>query len=160
MVSLLHRATINNHTYCLACYCHCSVFGQPFVKRFTLCYQTVVCHVCPVCDVGVLWPNGWMDEDATWYGGRPRPRRLLDGDPAPPPQKGGRGPQFSPHVYCGQTAGLIKMTLGTEVGLGAGHIALHGDPASLPKKGQSPQFRPMSIVAKRLYVSGYHLVRR
>jgi len=23
-----------------------------------------------------LWPNGWMDYDATWYGGRPRPRRL------------------------------------------------------------------------------------
>ena len=20
-----------------------------------------------VCDVGVLWPNGWMDQDATWY---------------------------------------------------------------------------------------------
>ena len=20
------------------------------------------------------WPNGWMDQDATWYGGRPRPR--------------------------------------------------------------------------------------
>jgi len=22
----------------------------------------------------LLWPNGWMDKDATWYGGRPRPR--------------------------------------------------------------------------------------
>jgi len=22
----------------------------------------------------LLWPNGWMDEDATWYGSRP-PRR-------------------------------------------------------------------------------------
>ena len=22
----------------------------------------------------VLWPNGCMDQDATWYGGRPRPR--------------------------------------------------------------------------------------
>jgi len=29
--------------------------------------------VCPVCDVGVLWPNGWMDQHATWYGGRPPP---------------------------------------------------------------------------------------
>ena len=26
-------------------------------------------------DVDVLWPNGWTDQDATWYGGRPRPRR-------------------------------------------------------------------------------------
>jgi len=24
-----------------------------------------------VCDV--LWPNGWMDQDAIWYGGRTRP---------------------------------------------------------------------------------------
>ena len=33
--------------------------------------------VCPdlyVCNVGVFWPNGWMDQDATWYGGRSRPR--------------------------------------------------------------------------------------
>jgi len=22
----------------------------------------------------LLWPNGWMDENATWYGSRPRPR--------------------------------------------------------------------------------------
>jgi len=22
----------------------------------------------------LLWANGWMDQDATWYGGRPRPR--------------------------------------------------------------------------------------
>jgi len=39
-------------------------------------------------DPCLLWPNGWMDDDATWYGGRPRPRRhCVDGDPAPPPLK-------------------------------------------------------------------------
>ena len=30
------------------------------------------------------------------------------------------------------------MPLGMEVGLGPGHIVLDGDPAPLPKKGQSP----------------------
>ena len=25
--------------------------------------------------LSVLWPNGWMDQDATWYGDRPRSRR-------------------------------------------------------------------------------------
>jgi len=42
-------------------------FGQPFVKRFALCYRTVdlPVSVLSVCDVGVLWPNGWMDEDET-----------------------------------------------------------------------------------------------
>jgi len=33
----------------------------------------------------VLWPNGWLHQDATWYGGRPRPRRLcVRWDPARP----------------------------------------------------------------------------
>jgi len=32
----------------------------------------------------LLWTNGWMHEDATWYGGRPQPRDFpLDGDPPP-----------------------------------------------------------------------------
>jgi len=44
--------------------------GQQLVKRSALCYQTVVCPVClSLCDVGVLWPNGWMDQDAAWFGG-------------------------------------------------------------------------------------------
>ena len=48
------------------------VFGRPFVKRFALCYRSVVCLcVLSVCNVGVLWPNGWMDQDETWHGGRP-----------------------------------------------------------------------------------------
>jgi len=28
----------------------------------------------PVFGRCLLWPNGWMDEDATWYGSRPQPR--------------------------------------------------------------------------------------
>jgi len=34
--------------------------------------------------------------------------------------------------------GWIKMSLGTEVGLGSGDFVLDGDPAPLPKRGQSP----------------------
>ena len=38
------------------------IFGRLFVKQFALCYQTFVClSVLSVFDVGVLWPNGWMD---------------------------------------------------------------------------------------------------
>jgi len=129
---------------------------------------------------------------------------VLDGDPAPLSQKGAE-PQFSAHLYCGQTAGYIKMPLDMEVGLIPGDSLLDGDPASLRKRGRSPQFsanvycgtpgctrnatwyggrpqprrlcvrwdpaplpkrgrspsnfrpnRPMSVVAKRPYVSGYH----
>jgi len=57
-------------------------------------------------------------------------------------------PQFSAHVYHGQTAGWMKIPLSTEVGLSPGLVVLDRDPA-LPAKGarQSPSFRPMSIVA-------------
>jgi len=59
-------------------------------------------------------------------------------------------------------AGWIKIPLGTEVSLRPGDIVLDGDAVPHPpKKGaQPPNFRPMSIVAKQLYASGYHLVRR
>jgi len=42
---------------------------------------------------------------------------VLDGDPAPS-KKGHSTPHFSTHDYYGQTAGWIKMPLGTEVDLG------------------------------------------
>ena len=77
----------------------CTVFGRPFVKRCALCYLTVV---CPVCDVGVLWPNGWTGPDETWHAGRPRPwPHCVRWGPSFPPQKGGGAPRFSAHVYCG-----------------------------------------------------------
>ena len=54
-----------------------------------------------------------------------------------PPKKGVQPPIFT-HVYCGQTAGWIKMALGMEVGLGQGRIVLDGDPAPLPQKVAEP----------------------
>jgi len=86
---------------------------------------------------------------------------VLDGDPAPLAKKGDRAPQFSAHVYCGQTAGWIKIALGINVGFGPGHIVLDGDPAPLAKKETEPlNFWPISIVAKRLDGLRYHLVWR
>jgi len=77
----------------------------------------------------------------------------LHGDPAPPPPKGAQ-PQFSANVRCGQTAGWIKMPLGMEVGLGPGDFMLDGTQLPFPSKtGTAPNFRPMSIVAKRSPIS-------
>jgi len=56
------------------------------------------------------------------------------GTQLPLSKKGAKPPQFSAHVYCGQTAGWVKMALGTEVGVGPRHIVLDGDPAPLPQK--------------------------
>jgi len=41
-------------------------------------------------------------------------------------------------MYCGQTAGWIKLPLGTQVGLGLDHIVLDGDPDPL-QRGTAPQ---------------------
>jgi len=40
----------------------------------------------PVLGPRLLWPNGYMDQDVTWYGGRPRPIRdiVFDVDTAAP----------------------------------------------------------------------------
>jgi len=66
---------------------------------------------------------------------------VLDGDPAPLPKKGAQPfLQFSAHVYCDQTAGLIKMKLGMQIGLGPSHTVLDEDPATPLRKMHSPQF--------------------
>jgi len=87
---------------------------------------------------------------------------VLYGNPALPPQKGVGAPQFLARVHCGQTAEWIKMAIGMEVGLGSGHIVPDGDTAPPPKKGAEPlpNFRPISIVAKRLDTSRCHLLWR
>jgi len=66
------------------------------------------------------------------------------------------------HVYCGQTAEWIKMPLGTMIGLSPGDSVLDGDPSPSPQRGGalSPNFRPISVVAKRLDASRCHLVWR
>jgi len=42
----------------------------------------------PIFDPFLLWPNGWMHQCATWYGGRPQPRRLCYMGTQPPTPKG------------------------------------------------------------------------
>jgi len=61
------------------------------------------------------------------------------------PPKVAQSRQFSAHVYCGQTAGWIKMPLSTELGLGSGDIMLDGDP-SPRKRGHSPPTEFSAIV--------------
>jgi len=123
-------------------------------------------HSHPIFGPYLVWPTGWMNLDATWYGGRPRPRRPCDrwepnSSTSPPQKEAEPPPQFLAYVYCGQTAGWIKMTLGMEAVLSADHIVLDRDPAPLPKtEGRAPNFLPISIVAQQLDASRCHLVWR
>jgi len=180
---------------------HLKIFGRPFVKRFALCYQTVVCPVLsclsmtlvhcgqtvgrikkklgtrvgldpghivldgdpaplpqratpPIFGPYLLRPNGCMDQNATWYGGRPRPKRLcVRCGPTSRSQKGTEPPNFWP---------MLIVAKRLEVGLSPGYFVLDGDPAPSQKGGGAslPNFRPISIVAKRQDASRCHLAWR
>jgi len=100
----------------------------------------------PIFGPFLLRPNGCMDQDATWYGGRPRPRRhCVRWGPSSRPQKGGRAPRnFRPISIVAKRldASRIEMPLFMEVGLSPGDFVLDGDPPPSPKRGGAPNFRP------------------
>jgi len=116
--------------------------------------------------------NGCIDQDATWYGGRPRPRRLcVRWGPRFPPQKGERSPlpKFSAHVYCGQTAGWIKIVFGMEVGLSRDDlVVLDGDLAPSPifgpcllwPNGTGPPSNTMSLGSRSTFLPSGILIYR
>jgi len=68
----------------------------------------------------------------------------------------------APNICCGQMARWIKMPLGRKIGLDPSDIVLDGDPAPpLQKSGRAhTNFRPVSIVPKRLDGSRCHLAWR
>ena len=106
----------------------------------------------PILGPYLLWPNGWIDSDATWYGGRPWPRRRCvtwgRSQLAPSP-KTGRVPQiFAPPKKIGL---CLLWPNGWMYQDGTWHVGrpqprqhcARWDPASLPKKGdKAPLFGP------------------
>jgi len=112
----------------------CLVFGRPFVKRFALCYRSVVCPILSLTFVHSGQTVGRIKMKLGTQVGLGPGHIALDGDPAPPPQRGRAPTEFSAHFYCGQTAACIKMPLGTEISLSPGDVVLNGDPAGPPPK--------------------------
>ena len=49
----------------------------------------------PIFGPFLLWPNGWIPQDAIWYGRRPQPSGLCV-DAVLPPNKGAEPPNFRP----------------------------------------------------------------
>ena len=117
------------------------VFGRPFVKRFALCYQAIVCPVCPGClSVTLVYCCQTVGRIKMKLGmevGLCPDHIVLDGSLLPP-KNGVQHPQFYP-VYCGQTAVWIKMPLGTGVRLGPAQATLCCMWTQLPlKRGTAP----------------------
>jgi len=53
----------------------------------------------PIFGPCLLWPNGWMDQDAAWYGCKPRPRRRCVRWGCSSPLKGAQPPVFGPCMF-------------------------------------------------------------
>jgi len=104
-----------------------------------------------------------MDQDATWYGYRPRPGQHCArwGPSSPSPKRRHSAPPqilspclFSPNGWMDQEATWYEGRPRPS------ETVLDGDPAPL-QSGQRPaNFRPMSIVPKRPDGSRCHLVGR
>jgi len=71
--------------------------GMEASTQTTLCWmgtqhpqKKVTAPTYPIFGPCPLWPNGWMDEDATWYGSIDLgpDHIVLDVDPAPPTERG------------------------------------------------------------------------
>jgi len=128
------------------------VFGRPFVKRFALCYRTVVLSACPVCNVDALWPNGWTDQDEIWHAGRPPPwPHCVRRGPSSPPTKGHSPQIFGPYLL--RPNGWMDQDATWYGGRPrSGRLCVRWDPTPLPKRRRSPQF-----FSAHVYL---HLVRR
>ena len=111
-----HNSAWNGTVWTIVC---SSIFSRPLQCNVRLLSWDVVC-LSVVCNTRVLWPNGFMDQDATWYGGRPWPKwHCIRWGPNSIHPKGHSSPPkfFLAHVYCGQTAAWIRMLRGMQIGL-------------------------------------------
>ena len=97
--------------------------------------------VCPVCNVGVLWSNGCMDQDETWRAGRSRPwPRCVRWEPSSPSPKGHSPTILGPYLL--RPNGCMDQDV-TWHGPRPrpGNFVLDGDPApTSPKGGGAPKF--------------------
>jgi len=111
---------------------HCGRWGPSSPKK---------AHSPPNFQPCLLWPNVWMDQNATRYRGTPRPRPHCVRWGPSSPWKGAQPRTFSAHVYYGQMAGWIKMSVGMKVGLVPGN-SVRGGPSPPWSTVPSPIFGP------------------
>jgi len=97
----------------------------------------------PLSGPCVLWPNGWMDQDATWYGGKPWPRRRCVRWGRSSRLKGAQPPVFGSCLCLLWPNGRMDedATWHGSTSRPRPHCVRRG-PSSPPKAQQPPSFRP------------------
>ena len=108
----------------------------------------------PIFGPHLLRPNGCMEQDVTWYGARPRPRRLcVRWEPSPLPPKGGGAPSpiFGPFLLWPNSCMHQNATWYGARPRPMRLCVRWGSRCPFAKRGADPQnFQPMFIVTKRL----------
>jgi len=100
-------------------------------------------HNPPIFGLYLLWPNGWMDQDATWSGGRPRPSNIvLDENPAPPYPKREQRPQFSALFLLWLNDWMHRDATSYGCRLRSMRHCARWRCSSSPKRGTAPIFGP------------------
>ena len=103
----------------------------------------------------LLWLNGWMDQGATWYGGRPRPTRYcVECGPSYPRIKGTPTPtHFLAHVlWPNGSMDEDAAWYGSRPRLRL-HCTRRGPSSRERGTAPLPSFRPMSVVATVAHLS-------
>ena len=93
----------------------------------------------------LLWPNGRVDQDATWYGSRPHPKRhCVRLGPSSLPQKGTEPPIFGPYLLWPN--GWMDQYASWEGGMPQPkrHCVRWGHSSPPRKWGETPNFRHAS----------------
>ena len=97
----------------------------------------------PVFCPCLLWPDGWMDQDATWHGGRSRRRpHCARWVPAPLPKMGQTPQFFGPYLLC--LNGWMHPDATWWGGRPRRHCIRWGRSSPSPKVGGVPQFSALN----------------
>jgi len=111
-------------------------------------------HSRPIFGRSLLWRNGCMYHDTTWYGGRPQPRRYcVTWGPSSPFPKGGQPPIFGqcplwPNGWMDEDSTLYGSRLWPRP-----HCVRQGPSSPVREVQQPSSVRPMSIVATVAHLS-------
>jgi len=108
----------------------------------------------PIFGLCLLWPNGWLDQDVTWYGGGPRPRpHCVRWGPSSPSPKGAQPPNFRPMSIVAKRLEGSRSTWYGGRPRSRPHCVRWGPRSPSPKAAQHPQFWAHIYVAKRSHIS-------
>jgi len=104
-------------------------------------------HPRPVFGPCLLWPDGWVNQDATWYGGKPWPRRRCVRWARSSPLKVAQHPVFGSCLLWPK-GWMDEDTIWYRSRPWPRPHCIRRAPSSLQEgHSSSPSFRPMSVVA-------------